>query len=161
MSRIGWKADVKGRVATLRRVHNRLSLKILLALALGLQTSSQAFACRIGVDQQLFEERPAADALPGAQIIHVQFSNARPAMEGWARHVADPNGGQLTYTLIGVARSLGGEAADAKPFPIYALVTSCSFFWSATLGEVRTAVDGDYYLESNSTGLNQRGFTRG
>jgi hypothetical protein len=127
-------------------VHSRLPLKTLLALALALQVPSQAFACRIGVDQQLFEEPPPADALPGAQIIRVRFSNAHPAVARFVGHVASPDGGQLSYTLIGVAWRLDGEAAGAKPFPVYAFVTSCSFFWSMSFGEVRTAVDGDYYL---------------
>lgn len=127
-------------------MHSRFSLKILLALALGFQIPSQALACRLGVDQHLFEERPAADALPGAQIVRVHFSNSSPSIEGWARHVVSPDGSQLTYTLIGVARPLGRAAASTEAFPIYAFVTSCSPFWSMTFGEVRTVIDGDYFL---------------
>lgn len=127
-------------------MHTRLPLKTLLALALALQIPSQAFACRIGVDQQLFEEPPPAGALPGAQIIRVRFSNARPTIAGLARQVANPDGGQLPYTLIGVATRLDGETAGAKTFPVYAFVTSCSFFSSMNFGEARTVVDGVYYL---------------
>lgn len=127
-------------------VHSRLPLKTFLALTLALPIPSQAFACRVGVDQQLFEEAPPEDALPGAQVIRVRFTNARPAIEGWKRHADNPGGGPLSYTLIGVARRLDGEVAGTKPFPVYAVVTSCSFFWPMNFGEARTIVDGDYYL---------------
>nr|WP_295371609.1 hypothetical protein [uncultured Sphingosinicella sp.] len=121
-------------------------MKTLLALALALQIPSQAFACRIGVDQQLFEQPPPTDALPGAQIIRVRFTNARPDIKGLARHVESPDGSQLSYTLIGVAQRIDEDVAGAKPFPVYAFVTSCSFFWSMSFGEVSRVVDGDYYL---------------
>ena len=127
-------------------MHSRLPLKILFALALALQFPSQASACRLGVDQQLFEESPPADALPGAQIIRVRFSNARPAIDRWPRHVASPDGHTLGYTLIGVARHLDPGTSDDQVFPVYAFVTSCSFFFSRSFGEVHTVVDRDYYL---------------
>lgn len=140
------KVDIKGCALMAVAMHSRLPLKALFALALALQLPSQASACRVGVDQQLFEDSPPADALPGAQIIRVRFSNARPAIDGWPRHVASPHGGAFSYTLIGVARRLAAGTAGDEVFPVYALVTSCSFFWSMNFGEVRTVIDGDYYL---------------
>jgi len=127
-------------------MNSRLPLKTLVALALALQIPSQASACRIGWDQHLFEESPPANALVGAQIIRVRFSNARPPIDRWPRHVANPNGSTLSYTLIGVARRLDERDPSAKSFPVYAFVTSCSGFWSMNFGEVRTIVEGDYYL---------------
>jgi hypothetical protein len=125
----------------------RLPLKMIsLALALALQIPSQALACRVGVDQQLFEKPPPADALPGAEIIRVRFTNAHAAIGGWPRHVASPDGGGLDYTLIGVARRLDAQASGTKTFPVYAVVTSCSFFWSMSFGEARTVIDGDLCL---------------
>ena len=127
-------------------MQSRLPLKTLFALALLLKLPSQAAACRLGVDQQLFEQSPPADALPDTQIIRVRFSNAHRAIDGWPRLVASPYGGTLGYTLIGVARRLAPGTPSDEAFPVYAFVTSCSFFWSMTFGEVRTVIDGDYYL---------------
>lgn len=123
-----------------------LSLKTLLAFALALQIPSQASACRIGWDQHLFEDSPPVGALAGAQIIRVRFSNSRPALDRWPRWAANPDGSTLSYALIGVARRLDEGASGAEPFPVYAFVTSCSGFWAMNFGEVRTVVEGDYYL---------------
>ena len=127
---------------------SRLPVKTLLAPApaLAFHFPSEALACRIGVDQQLFEESPPMDALPGAQIIHVRFSNAREAIGGLPPQVPDPYGGGLGYTLIGVAQPVDEKSGAAKQFPVYAFVTSCSFFHAMTFAEGRTAIQGDYYL---------------
>ena len=55
-------------------MNRRTSLKALFTIALALQFPSQASACRIGWDQHLFEEPPAPDVLPGAQIIRTTRS---------------------------------------------------------------------------------------
>lgn len=130
-----------------RAMKRRFAFKmIFLPLALTFQIPSQAFACRIGVDQQLFDKPPPANALPGATIIRVHFTNAHAAIGGWPRHVANPDGGELTYTLVGVARRLDPQTSGTKTFPVYAFLTSCSVFWSMAFGEVHTVVDGDFYV---------------
>ena len=121
-------------------------IKPILLIMLALQLPADALACRIGHDQHLFEESPPAHALAGAQIVRVRFSNARPAIEGWPRYEADPRGGSLSYTLIGVARRLSEGQPAGDLFPVYALVTSCSYFWSMHFDGPRDLVEGDFYL---------------
>jgi hypothetical protein len=129
-------------------MNKRTPLKALLTIGLALHIPSQAAACRIGWDQHLFEDSPAPDVLLGAQIIRVQFSNARPALQNWQGSAADPDAGYtLPYTLIGAARIFRGGVARGRPFPVYAFVTSCSgFHGMQSGGEPRHVVAGEYYL---------------
>lgn len=121
-------------------------LKPLLAAALVALLPTPAAACRVGWDQHLFEERPAPpDRLTGAQVIRVRFSNARPGIDPFPRMRPNPAGNDLTHTLIGLAHRID-ERGDARPFPVYAMVTSCSGFWSMTFGEVREVVNADVWL---------------
>ena len=147
-------------------MNSRLMLKTPIALActlgLALLVPSPASACRIGWDQQLFPERPPTNALRGARAIRVHFSNARPGIDRWPRHVANPHGGPFTYTLIGVARRLDDGRPTGDSFPVYAVVTSCSGFFSMNFGEVRTVVEGDYWLIGRfSSGERDRHFYAG
>ena len=125
---------------------NRTSLTALAAAALALMIPTQALACRVGGDWNLFEERPAANVLPGAEIIRVRFSTAAPLLDRWPRFAANPDGSQLNHTLIGKAGLIRGNGPHGETFPVYAFVTSCSPFHSMTLGRVRHAIDADYYL---------------
>lgn len=127
-------------------MNRRTSLGALVTFALALQIPSQASACRIGWDQHLLEESPPPDVLPGAQVIRVSFSNARPALVRWPRSTAGLDGSPFDYWLIGVARIIGESAARQDTFPVYAFVTSCSGFRGMVFGEVRTVVEGEYYL---------------
>jgi len=127
-------------------MNRRTSLKALFTIALALQIPSPASACRHGWDQHLLEESPPPDVLPGAQVIRVNFSNARPALDRWPRSTASLDGSPFDYWLIGVAQIIGEGAARQDYFPVYAFVTSCSGFSGIVFGEVRTVVEGEYYL---------------
>lgn len=106
----------------------RMSVKAFLAIGLALQIPSQASACRVGWDQHLFAVHPKPKGLVGAQIIHVEFSTARPLLQKWPKSASGPDG-QIDYTLIGVARLLIEAGAGEQHFPVYGFVTSCSGFW--------------------------------
>jgi hypothetical protein len=96
----------------------RTLLKTLLAIGLALQIPSKASACRVGWDQHLFEESPAANVLPSAQIIYVHFSNASPGLDSWPGSAADPALGsaELAQILIRAASpAIGGELPLLNP----------------------------------------------
>jgi hypothetical protein len=124
----------------------RASLKALAAFALALQLPAPAAACRVGWDQHLFQEAPSPSRLTDVETVRVHFSNARPGIDPFPRLADNPDGSVLTHTLIGLARRIDGGAGGSAPFPVYAMVTSCSGFWSMTFGEVRTVVEGEHYL---------------
>ena len=128
------------------QMDRRTSVKALFALALALQIPSQAFACRIGWDQHLFINPPKPEGLSDAQIIHVEFSTARLLPANWPKSASGADGQTLDYTLIGVGRLLVEGVAEERPFPIYAIVTSCSGFWGMSSDSARPVVDGNYYL---------------
>ena len=93
------------------------SLKTVLAVALALQIPSYASACRIGWDQHIFEQSPAPNVLPGAQIIRVHFSNARPGIDRWSGSISNYDGGSFDSTLIGVARIIGAGSRRRRAIP--------------------------------------------
>jgi hypothetical protein len=127
-------------------MNRRTSLRASLTIALAFQLPSQASACRVGWDQNLFEQSPASDVLPGAQIIRVHFSNMGSALGKWPKMAPNPDGQALGYSLIGTAQPLEDGRAQEKPFPVYAIVTSCSGFFGRMDGDKHEVVDGEYYL---------------
>jgi hypothetical protein len=142
----------------------RTALKAFIAMGAAFQFPSQASACRVGWDQNLFEASPAPDVLPGAQIIRVYFSNAGPDRDIWPASVANPNPDyNLPYTLIGVARIIRDGVERSPPFPVYAWVTSCSPFFGTQAGGVPAhVVEGEYYLIGRfRSGANGRLFYAG
>ena len=127
-------------------MNRRTLLQAIFGIALAVQLPSQASACRVGWDQHLFEQPPPSNVMRGAKIIRVHFSNAKSALSGLPRSVANPDGQALGYSLIGMARLVGDGDAGKEPFPVYAIVTSCSGFWAVENGDARKVVDGEYYL---------------
>lgn len=124
---------------------SRMSVRqsiIFVAFALAISIPSQAIACRLGGDIQLFEERPADDALPGAQIIQVRFSNAQPRKEHWP----PDDGNVLGKRYVGSAQLVENEVTNTDPFPVYAFVSSCSVFWGSTENGRGQIIEGDYYI---------------
>lgn len=115
---------------------------VVVAFASAISTPSQAIACRVGWDQQLFVERPSADALPGAEIIQVRFNNAQPRKDHWPTD----DGNVLGKNYVGSAQLVENEATNPDPFPVYAFVSSCSVFWGSTENGRGTIIEGEYYL---------------
>jgi hypothetical protein len=101
-----------------------LAAFVLLAFA-----ATPAWACRVGFDQILFEERPQPIALEGAKVIFVRFIRDPAVFErGWPP--TDPQGRRgrsalYVPPLIGLARLDGGQDL----VPVYARVTSCVPGW--------------------------------
>ena len=119
---------------------------------------SEASACRIGGDWNLFKEAPSRDVLPGAQIIHVQFSNTASAIQKWPKWINSPDpSNPFDYWLIGVARIIDDSSERDDLIPVYAFVTSCSPFHGMTFGEAGDIDDEEFYLigrlASGSKGL--------
>lgn len=109
---------------------------------LGLATGP-AWACRVGGDQILFEERPQPVGLEDAEVIFARFIRD-PDVFGRGRSPTDPQGrrgrsGWEVRTFIGLARLKGGQ----ELVPVYALVTSCTH---GLFGRPATPHDGDFYL---------------
>lgn len=129
-------------------MRGRLVLNLLLAIGLASHAPAPAFACRSAVgDRSLFEERPEPEGLDGAEIVRVRFTNAPAAVAGLPRQSAAPGGDVLAYSLVGIARPIGPRGTRAAAYPVYAVVTSCStFFTMATGGAGYPVIDGDYYL---------------
>lgn len=92
--------------------------------AIALSFSGFAHACRIGWDQHLFDVAPPQNALPGADIFHVRIAN--PDVGHIADLAVNKRTGSLPYSLIGVGTLVGTKVGIKRPFPVYALVTSCS-----------------------------------
>jgi hypothetical protein len=115
---------------------------VFIAFALAISTPSQAIACRVGGDKQLFVERPSADALPGAEIIQVRFSNVQPRKDHWPTD----DGNIFGKSYVGAAQLVENEVTNTDPFPVYAFVSSCSVFWGSTGNGRGKIIEGEYYL---------------
>ena len=111
-------------------------------IALAISVPSQAVACRVGHDIQLFVERPPKDALPGAEIIRVHFSNAQPRRDDWPKD----DGQFLGKRYVGVARLIDSQPTNNEACPVYAFVSSCRVFWGSAVSNSDRNIEGSYYL---------------
>lgn len=127
-----------GVYATLMDVRQTIAV---VASAVAISTPFQASACAGADFTHLFEERPAADVLPGAEIIRVRFSNVQPRQNHWPIDDGNHDGGLLRKVYVGSAHLVGDQTTDADVFPVYATANSCTRFFNR-----RRIIEGEYFL---------------
>jgi|KBSMisStandDraft_5_1062788.scaffolds.fasta_scaffold2395844_1 hypothetical protein len=105
--------------------------------------ATPAWACRIGVDQIIFAERPVPAVLDNAEVDFVHFSNEGDAFDR----------ARTLFPRLADGRSLVGVAqfADAAmPVAVYAMVSSCTLGF---FGNYPASRNEDAYIAGQWTSL--------